>query len=104
MESGRIRVSQERYPAKWDEYGKNAGHIRNAEMVKLGADRCFVYLKNNSPGATSLAKMAWQAGISIIVVDGEGRLKCYGQRDINLDKADLKAIDERFYESLRKVE
>ena len=40
-------------PAKWDKYGKSAGHIRNEEMAKI-ADLVICFWDGESPGTRSM--------------------------------------------------
>ena len=57
----------ERHPADWDELGKKAGYVRNAEMAKLGADLCVGFLKKDSRGTKMMIGLAEKAGIQTVV-------------------------------------
>jgi YspA, cpYpsA-related SLOG family len=55
----------EAHPASWHRHGRAAGHLRNAEMVGLGADGCVAFLRGTSPGTTATVRMARVAGIPV---------------------------------------
>lgn len=55
----------EAHPANWSQHGRAAGHLRNREMVQLGATVCIAFIRNHSPGASGCVALAHQAGIPV---------------------------------------
>ena len=62
----------ESYPADWDKYGKAAGPIRNAQMLKEGKpDLVLAFRYPDSRGTQNMVDKTEKAGIRSIVVDME---------------------------------
>lgn len=59
------RQSHKRQRANGDWYCPRSGYVRNAEMVKRGADVCLAFFKGQSKGTQMCAKLADEAGIPI---------------------------------------
>jgi hypothetical protein len=70
-------VLEEPHPARWDALGKSAGHVRNAEMVALGAAVCLVFAmpcgnpgcarrgRHMSHGTAGCARLARKTGARV---------------------------------------
>jgi len=58
----------ERYPAKWSEYGRAAGPIRNKEMLNAKPNIVWAFHDDleNSKGTANMMAQATTAGISTI--------------------------------------
>jgi YspA, cpYpsA-related SLOG family len=75
MAARRLGWEVESHSAQWERYGKQAGFIRNQEMVDLGADLCLAFLTpcvkdgcpepkpHDSHGASHCAGLAERSGI-----------------------------------------
>jgi hypothetical protein len=54
------------FPAKWDEYGKSAGFIRNKQMAEY-ADALIAFFDGESRGTKSMIELAEKNGLVINV-------------------------------------
>jgi hypothetical protein len=52
------------FPANWDKFGKSAGYIRNAEMVKY-ADAAIIFWNGKSSGSKHMIDLAKKEGIFV---------------------------------------
>jgi hypothetical protein len=60
------KIPIERYSADWEKYGRRAGHIRNAEMVK-NAEALIALWDGKSPGTKDVIEQANNAGLTVYV-------------------------------------
>jgi len=56
-----------RFLANWDEYGRSAGHRRNAEMAVYG-DILVAFWNNSSPGTRGMIDLAKKKGLEVHVI------------------------------------
>lgn len=70
-----LGLEVEEYPAAWNEYGRAAGHIRNAQMLKEGRPNmviAFSYDLANSKGTKNMVRISVNAEVPTFVVDTPG--------------------------------
>lgn len=61
-----------RFPAKWDELGKRAGYVRNAEMAKYAAEKygvLFAFWDGKSKGTKNMIDLAKRYGLEVHVTN-----------------------------------
>ena len=61
-----------RFPAKWDELGKRAGYVRNAEMAKYAAEKygvLFAFWDGKSKGTKNMIDLAKRYGLEVQVTN-----------------------------------
>lgn len=66
------QIAVRRFPAKWDELGKRAGWVRNAEMVKYAAEKhgvLFAFWDGKSRGTKNMIDLANRYGLEMHVVN-----------------------------------
>lgn len=58
-------------PAKWDEYGKRAGYLRNAEMSKYAKEEIGVLIAfwNGSNGTKHMIDLATKDGLIVNIIE-----------------------------------
>lgn len=68
------QIAVRRFPAKWDELGKRAGWVRNAEMAKYAAEKhgvLFAFWDGKSRGTKNMIDLANRYGLEVHVVNYE---------------------------------
>ncbi len=56
-----------RFPADWEQYGKSAGHIRNAKMAD-NADALIAFWDGESKGTKNMIDNARRKGLAVKVI------------------------------------
>ena len=60
-------VETEAYPAYWDKYGKRAGFLRNAQMLKEGKPDIVIAFPGGN-GTADMMRRAHSAGVIVLQV------------------------------------
>jgi len=68
-----LGLESETYYADWNKYGKAAGHIRNRDMLNLGADMVLAFKDNfdwsfSRGGTENMVRIAKEAGVPAYVI------------------------------------
>lgn len=60
-------------PAKWDEFGKRAGYVRNEEMAKI-SNFCIIFWDGKSSGSANMADLAEKYKLTLKIIRYENWL------------------------------
>jgi len=83
-------ITIERHPADWKGPRKRgAGYARNADMVKLKADRCVAFILDESPGSTHCSDLAKKAGIDTKIFRSTGKMPKRVSENLQIDNIRL---------------
>jgi hypothetical protein len=63
-----LGVTEVRFPADWEQYGKRAGPLRNEQMVKAGADLVLAFPLPGGSGTQHTVSLARLAEIEVRVI------------------------------------
>ena len=77
----RHNIPVEHYPAHWDEYGKAAGYIRNAEMGEAG-DALIAFWDGQSKGTMNMIKTMKLLKKPYWIYDYQGKLVGGGNNNV----------------------
>lgn len=61
-------ANEYRFPAEWKRYGKAAGAMRNAEMLKLSPDLVLAFPRKGSKGTWSMVTQAHRSMVRVEVL------------------------------------
>ena len=65
-------IEHRRFPADWDKFGKQAGYIRNTQMLDEGPDLVLAFINKPLPesrGTAHMVGIARAAGVRTVVVE-----------------------------------
>lgn len=62
-------LSLDIFPADWETYGKAAGHIRNAEMLKAQPQLVVAFLAQGSKGTRNMIEQSIKVGKPVKVIN-----------------------------------
>jgi len=79
--------------ALWSTHGRSAGMIRNAEMVKLNANRCLAFIHDNSSGSSRTEELARKAEIPTTTFRSYSTM---GINDKNVVLEDVRLVFKNF--------
>lgn len=57
-----------RFPADWEQYGKSAGYIRNADMAN-NADALIAFWDGQSKGTLNMIETAKKKGLAVRIIE-----------------------------------
>ena len=63
------QIEQWAFPALWEKYGKGAGPVRNAQMLREGKPEIVIAFPGGK-GTANMVKLAREAGVPVVNVVG----------------------------------